>query len=57
MKNQVGLIGIDRIIVKIMAHVARNIAKSSVQTRCFFLIHQPEEPKDLEKRLDAMQVK
>jgi len=40
-----------------MATLARDIAKDSVNNRCFLLMHQPEEPKDLAKRLAAMDKK
>lgn len=46
---------LDRLAVKALASVARGIAQDSVESRCFIMIHQPEEPKDLAERLRAMQ--
>ena len=53
-KNRTKGKGLGQAVVKSMATLARGIAKDSVNNRCFFLMHQPEEPKDLAKRLAAM---
>ena len=45
---------LDQVAVKAMASIARGIAKDSLEARCFLIMHQPEEPKDLEMRLQAM---
>jgi len=45
---------LDKLAVKVMASIARGIAQDSVERGCFFIIHQPEEPKDLAQRLQAM---
>ena len=42
--------------IKVMASVARGIAKDSVDNRCWLLVHQPKEPKDLAKRLNTLDI-
>lgn len=49
--------GMENLLVKGMATFVRNVAESSVRTPCTFLLHQPKEPKDFEKRLLAMRKK
>jgi len=44
-----------RKVVKKMAALARSIAKDSLENRCWLLVHQPEEPKDLAKRMYEIQ--
>ena len=56
-ENRTGNNGLGQAVVKSMATLARDIAKDSVNNRCFLLMHQPEEPKDLAKRLAAMDKK
>jgi len=41
-------------IVKSMASIVRGVAKDSVDNRCFFFVHQPEEPKNLAERLNSI---
>lgn len=53
-KRQVSGKGLDQKAVKVMTSLARGIAKDSVKTRCFLIAHQPEEPKDLAKRLQGI---
>ena len=43
------------VAVKTMASVARSIAQGSVDGRCWWFVYQPKEPKDLAKRLQAIQ--
>ena len=45
---------LDQMAVKAMAFIARGVAVNSVKARCWMLLHQPEEPKDLAKRLQTM---
>lgn len=52
--KQTILKGLEQFAVKAMASVARGIAEDSVESRCFMLLHQPKEPKDLAKRLQKM---
>lgn len=47
--------GMGRKVVKKMAALARSIAKDSLENRCWLLVHQPEEPKDLAKRMYEIQ--
>jgi len=42
-------------VVKVMASLARGVAADSVRATSLALICQPEEPKDLAKRLEAME--
>ena len=46
--------GLDKLAVKTMASLARGIARDSVKATSWILVHQPEEPKDLAKRLQTM---
>ena len=43
-----------KMAVKAMASVTESVAKKSVHGRCFLFMHKPEEPKNLEKRLEAL---
>jgi len=45
---------LTRSVVKTAASLVRSVAKDSVDGRCFALLHQPKEPKDLATRLEAM---
>ena len=54
MKRQTERKGLDKVAVKAMANLARGIAENSLNARCFGFVHQPEEPKDLAKRLETM---
>lgn len=45
----------DQVAVKAMASMAKRVAEDSVNSRCFMLLHKPEEPSNLDKRLKAMQ--
>jgi len=45
---------IDKMAVKSMASLAKNIAKDSINVASWVLVHQPKEPKDLVKRLQEM---
>jgi cyclic lactone autoinducer peptide len=54
MKRQVESKRLDQLAVKAIANLARGIAEDSVNGRCFGFVHQPEEPKDLAKRLKTM---
>lgn len=47
----------ENLFVKKAASFVRSVAESSVRTPCTFLLHQPKEPKDFEKRLMAMRKK
>ena len=49
--------GLNQLAIKTMASIARGIAQDSVDGRCFMLLHQPEKPKDLATRLQAMMSK
>ena len=46
---------LDRLAVKAMASLARNIAKDAIEPRSWFFMHQPEAPKNLAKRLQEME--
>jgi len=54
MKEQATSMRLDRLAVRAMASVVRSIAQDSIGARCYFMIHQPEEPKDLVERLQEM---
>ena len=41
-------------VVKAVASLARGVAKGSTRSTSEIFIYQPEEPKDLAKRLQAM---
>ena len=53
-KRQESSKGLDQRAVSAMASLARGIAKDSIKARCFLIVHQPEEPADLEERLQVM---
>jgi cyclic lactone autoinducer peptide len=55
--NQTNDKGLGRRVVKAVATLARSVAEDSVDNRCWLLIHQPKEPKDMAKRLQAMRDK
>lgn len=57
LKSLVNGKGLKQRTVKSMASLARGIAKDGVENRCFFFIHQPEEPKNLAKRLQDINAK
>jgi|GEM_PF-2487221 len=43
-----------KVAVKAMANLAKNVASCSINATSWALLHQPKEPKDLAKRLEAM---
>ena len=55
MKKQTSSKRLDQVVVKAMASFAKTIAMdSAIEPRCWMIMHQPKEPKDLAKRLQAM---
>lgn len=54
MEKQLADRSLTRSVVKTAASLVRSVAKDSVDGRCFALLHQPKEPKDLATRLEAM---
>lgn len=55
MKTQISNKRLDQVAVKAVASLMRNVAEDAINARCFGLMHQPKEPKNLAKRLQAMQ--
>jgi len=55
--NQVSGKGIGHKVVRKMASLTRSIATDSVENRCWLLVHQPKEPKNLAERLDTSKSK
>jgi len=46
---------VSGLFVKAMASIAKGIAKDSVDSRCYLLLHQPKEPENLVARLKSME--
>ena len=46
--------GLDKVAVKTMASFTKGVAGIVVKPTSLLFMHQPKEPKDLEKRLQEM---
>jgi len=55
MKKQINGRRLRSVAVKAMALLVRRILEDSVEARCFFIMHQPEEPRELESKLKKIQ--
>jgi cyclic lactone autoinducer peptide len=54
MKKQKSARSLDQIVVKVVASLARSIARDGVRVTSEAFIYQPPEPKELEKRMQTM---